>query len=514
MAEATDDIRSLTESVGTAEAAARVKTLLRNVDQAARNVAAGTDDLATLRASVDAAVAGAEALLASEDLAVVPALAREAVQGARDVLAAPEIDAILIDLAAAVSDIRVVAATVGTPEAAARIEDLLASVDEAARNVAAGTANLDTLRAAIDSAATGAQGPADLAGHAGRSRPSSGRARQTARDVLAAPEIDAILADVAATTAEIRTLTERIATDAVAARIESLLANVDAASRDVAAGTADLATLRTSLDAAVVGAESLLTSPDTQAIPGAASDALAEAGALAGDVRGLVTSPEIKALLTDLPAITADIRSITQELAEQQAATALTAALEAAQRAAASVAEGTADLPELSASTDRVLAQAETLAANLNALTLKANALELDALVDATTDLMRTSDAFLSSDEAGDIPVVLSATLEELRRTIETIRTGGTLDNVNATLTSAAGAADSVRLAASDLPALVGRLQALTDAATGVLSTYDSESRVAQELFAALRAATRAAEDVSSLSRTIERNPNSLLLGR
>ena len=160
------------------------------------------------------------------------------------------------------------------------------------------------------------------------------------------------------------------------------------------------------------------------------------------------------------------------------------------------------------------MAEAEVLGQNLSELSAKANQLALDELVNSTTQLMQTADAFLSSDEADDVPVVLAETLEELRLTIETIRTGGTLDNLNSTLRSASGAADSVRVAAQNLPALVNRLQTLTTQAGSLLGTYGDGSRVNTELYAALRAATRAAEDVSSLSRTIERNPNSLLLGR
>ena len=192
----------------------------------------------------------------------------------------------------------------------------------------------------------------------------------------------------------------------------------------------------------------------------------------------------------------------------------LTSALDGAAEAAVSIAAGTRNLPEISASTERVLAEAETLGANLNRLSAKANDLALDQLVNAATDLMVTADAFLSSDEAGDVPVVLSNTLEELRLTIETIRTGGTLDTLNATLRSASAAADGIRTSAQDLPALVGRLQSLVDSATGTIGTYGEGSRVNTELYQALRAATRAATDVSSLARTIERNPNSLLLGR
>ncbi|KIT15401.1 MlaD family protein [Jannaschia aquimarina] len=328
-----------------------------------------------------------------------------------------------------------------------------------------------------------------------------------ARAIVSSNETAAVLNGVREAVADLQAITARLAEQDVADALSSTLAAAEAAAANIAAGTEDLPALSESARSALDSANRLIVSDGVQALPDEASALLAEA-------RAVIAAPEIRALIEDLPVISEDLRTITSELRSAQAASALTSALDAAERAATSFADSTTDLPELTASARRVTEQAEVLAERLTQLTEKANALALDELVNSTTDLMTTADAFLSSDDAGDVPVVLSETLQELRRTIETIRTGGTLDNLNATLNSASGAADSIRIAAEDLPALVNRLQGLTTSATGVLSTYDSDSRVAQELFATLRAATRAAEDVSSLSRTIERNPNSLLLGR
>ncbi|MEM8851284.1 MAG: hypothetical protein AAGE03_14785, partial [Pseudomonadota bacterium] len=294
---------------------------------------------------------------------------------------------------------------------------------------------------------------------------------------------------------------------ALGSRVDALLNQVDVAASNVAAGTAGLDELRLAIGNVVGAAETFLTSADTQSLP-------AQALGLLEDGRALVGGPEVERLLAGLSTVSEDISTITRQLIAEDAAARLTEALEAAAAAAGSLADGTENLPDLAASAERVLSQTEILAAGLTELTEKANALALDELVNSTTELMRTADAFLSSDEADDVPVVLVDTLEELRRTIETIRTGGTLDNLNTTLRSASGAADSIQVAAADLPALVARLQVLLGQAGGVLDAYSDDSRVNQELFSALRAVTRAAEDVSSLSRTVERNPQSLILGR
>ncbi|WP_299814129.1 MlaD family protein [uncultured Jannaschia sp.] len=431
---------------------------------------------------------------------------RGLVEDGQAILSGPEIAATLRDIQAISGNLRQVSADIAERDIAATLSEALVSAQAAASNIAAGTGNLDAVVGAARTTLDGVNGILDDEG----TQAIPGLAADTlrnARDLIAAPELDAILSDLAAASADIREVVAPFDGTAIAATVDRALAAIDTTAANVAAGTADLTALRSQVDGIVAAADALLASADTQALPGAARGLLE-------DGRALVAGPEVQAIVSELASTSADIRILVQNLREQDAATRLATALDAAAEAAQSVAIGTENLPELSASAERVLNEAEVLGQNLNTLSAKANALALDALVDATTDLMTTADAFLSSDEADDVPVVLSDTLEELRLTIETIRTGGTLDNLNATLDSSSAAADSIRDAAQDLPDLVDRLATLSDDASGVLAGYGADSRVNAELYRALRAATRAAEDVSSLSRTIERNPNSLLLGR
>ncbi len=425
---------------------------------------------------------------------------------ARSILSSPQVAGVLADVEAITGDLRGIAADIAERDLATTVAEALDAATLAARNIAAGTEDLDALAGSAQVVLDGVGAVVSSAD----TQAIPGLARQTlqgARDLIAAPELATILADTAAAVADLRRLVEPFDGTSLAGTIERVLTSIDATATNVAAGTDDLQSLRVQIDGVVGAADALLASADTQAIPGAARGLLE-------DSRTLVAGPQVQTLLTNLAAATADVRAITAQLAAEEAGTRLTEALDAAAAAAISLSEGTANLPELSASTERVLAQAETLGANLNALSQKANALALDELVNSTSALMRTADAFLSSDDADDIPVALVATLEELRLTIEAIRTGGTLENLNSTLRSASSAADGIRVAATDLPALVARLQTLATDAGALLGTYGDGSRVNTELYQALRAATRAAEDVSSLSRTIERNPNSLLLGR
>ena len=55
--------------------------------------------------------------------------------------------------------------------------------------------------------------------------------------------------------------------------------------------------------------------------------------------------------------------------------------------------------------------------------------------------------------------------------------------------------------------------RALTQA-QGTLANYDGNSTFSREMEAALRDIQRAAQSVDSLSRALERRPNSIILGR
>lgn len=496
------------EDSGLAASAAGVMDRLANlpVEELLASATDLLDNLNRIASSEDTRAIPGAALAAIED-------GRGLINDGRDILSAPQIASVLTDLQSAAGSVAALTDEMITGNLTGQLGTTLEAAGDAARNIARATVDLDALTGRLTQVANDAG--TLLADEATKALPAAALAAvkqgegllRDSRDMLASAQIDAILTDLQSMSADLNMVVGEIAASGLAPRVNEAVTAATEAARNIAEGTVDLEAVTQSISRLIAEAEVLLTDEATVALPGAAL-------ALVEDGRTLIGSPELQQIVTDLAATTADIRTITAQLAAQEAGARLTAALKAAEEAAQSLAKGVETLPELSASADRVMAQAEELGAGLNRLTAKAEALALDELVDATTSLMTTADVFLSSDEAGDIPDALVQTLEEVRLTIETIRTGGTLDNLNSTLRSTAGAADSIAVSARDLPALVARLQALTVSATGVLDTYGDGSRVNQELFAALRAATRAAEDVSSLSRTIERNPNSLLLGR
>jgi paraquat-inducible protein B len=88
------------------------------------------------------------------------------------------------------------------------------------------------------------------------------------------------------------------------------------------------------------------------------------------------------------------------------------------------------------------------------------------------------------------------------------------LRNVNAALASANSAAQAIEDAAESLPALSAQAGALVSQTQSVVDSYSERSRFNQETLSTLRDIQSAADAISALARTIQRNPSSLLTGR
>ncbi len=75
-------------------------------------------------------------------------------------------------------------------------------------------------------------------------------------------------------------------------------------------------------------------------------------------------------------------------------------------------------------------------------------------------------------------------------------------------------AAESVASAAADLPDLTAQLEAMVGKANALVDNYGANSTFNAETMDLLRELQATAKAVTQLARTIERNPNSLLIGR
>lgn len=163
------------------------------------------------------------------------------------------------------------------------------------------------------------------------------------------------------------------------------------------------------------------------------------------------------------------------------------------------------------------------------------NNLPVEELMAAVQGLVESANTLVASDDTRQIPAELNATLAELRRLspdlqktlteaqgtlsearliVEDLRASGATENINNVLTSAASAADAVEAAAGELPKITGRVNGLVGRAETVIEAYGDSSRLISGALSTLRDISQAADAMRTLARTLQRNPNSLLLGR
>ncbi len=177
--------------------------------------------------------------------------------------------------------------------------------------------------------------------------------------------------------------------------------------------------------------------------------------------------------------------------------------------------------------------------ANLNATAegvfQRINNLPVEELLASVQGLIDSANTIVSSDDtralvpginsaladfrtlAPDLNTTLAKTeetLEEVRLIAVSLRESGVTTSVNKVFGSAAAAADAVEKAAEELPKLTGRLNTLAGRTEAVLSAYDDNSRLITGALSTLRDISEAADAMRTLARTLQRNPNSLLMGR
>ena len=148
-------------------------------------------------------------------------------------------------------------------------------------------------------------------------------------------------------------------------------------------------------------------------------------------------------------------------------------------------------------------------------------AIEIAGMVDAATGTLNSIDALIGSDTTADLPQSVSATLDEVRLFLGEVRAGGAIENVNAALASASAAAQAIETSVQGLPELSARATRLTADAQklvtqteALINSYGDRSRFSTETLGTLRDIQAAADAVTNLARTIQRNPSSLLTGR
>lgn len=240
-------------------------------------------------------------------------------------------------------------------------------------------------------------------------------------------------------------------------------------------------------------AEMLMSNGDLQKVPG-------DVSTLLNDISEIVTSDDVKNIPVALNAILTRVEGLVEELERQRIAEVLGKTLASASEAADAVTSSVAGVPEL-------ITEIQTVAS-------KAATLEFDVLIKELTSLTSSAEALVSSPETAQLPVALSGALDQLNATLKELREGGAVQNVNQTLASARTVADSIAVSARDLPQVIAHLNGLFAQAGQTIEGFNQGEELSRSAQSALRDIQQAAKALEKLARTIERNPNSLLLGR
>ncbi len=324
-----------------------------------------------------------------------------------------------------------------------------------------------------------------------------------------------------------------VALNATLSRVEALVADLEEqqlAAKLVAALDTVAASAET-VSASVAGAPDLIE--DLRAVAQKAGalnveDLMAEATALVDTAETLIASDAVTGLPVAMKEAVDQVNTTLAELRAAGTINTINETLASARTAAANAASSSEALPQITARLNQVLEDAAAATANINtavagvpelveriqAVAAKAESLEVNELISELTGLTRSADALINAEDFNALPRALKRALDEVNFTLQALREGGTVENVNRTLASARTAADTVALTAQDLPQMVARLNRLFAQAGRTIEGYDKGEELSRSAQAALRDIQKAADALASLAKAIERNPNSLLLGR
>ncbi|MEQ6202102.1 MlaD family protein [Sulfitobacter sp. HNIBRBA2951] len=255
----------------------------------------------------------------------------------------------------------------------------------------------------------------------------------------------------------------------------------------------DLEALMVQVTGLTTSAQTLLASNDVQQMP-------ADVRKLLSDLSGLVSSDAVQSIPTTVNGTLTRVDGMLSELEQQRVTEKLGKALASAAEAADAVSASVEGVP--------------ALVTEIQSVASRAAELEFDTLIKELTTLTTSAEALVSSPETAQLPAALSGALDQLNATLRELREGGAVANVNQTLASARTAADSIASSANDLPQVIARLNTLFVQAGRTIEGYNQGEQLSRSADAALREIQQAAKALEKLARTIERNPNSLLLGR
>jgi paraquat-inducible protein B len=221
---------------------------------------------------------------------------------------------------------------------------------------------------------------------------------------------------------------------------------------------------------------------------------------LVDEARALVGSEALQAVPDELRDVIASLDALISQANDVGLISNIDVAVQTATRVADNIEIATRNLPQISD--------------DIAQLTARANSLEFEALIASATEILAAVDAFIGNEDTLALPASLNGALDEMRDFLAEVNGGDAMENLNSVLATANQAALAVEEAVSTLPALAERANRLVLQTETVIESYSERSRFGAETLQTLRDIQSAADAVTTLSRTIQRNPNSLLTGR
>ena len=482
----------------------------------------------------------AERLVSDEDLRETPQDVRALLADVQNLIGSDNVQNIPVALNATLSRVEALVAELEEQQLAARLVEAIDTVTETAAGVTTSVKGVPDLIEDLRSVAQKADALAveDLVAEV-TSLVNTADALLTSEAVAALPvSLSGAIEQVSTSLTELR--------DAgTVGAINDTLASVRDAAASVATSTQDLPEITEQVKAALdnVAKSAAGVSASIEGVPGliedlrsvaqkadalAVEDLIAEVTTLVDTADKLLKTESVAALPDAMKEAVDQVNASLTELRAAGTVAAITDTLASARTAAANVATTSESLPQITERLNKVLEDAAAATTNINAaaagvpeliermqaVAAKAESLEVDELVNELTNLTRSADELISAEDAKALPRALKRALDEVNYTLQTLREGGTVENVNRTLASARNAADTVAVTAQDLPAMVARLNRLFAQASRTIEGYDKGDELNRSAQTTLRDIQKAADALASLARTIERNPNSLLLGR
>ncbi len=474
------DLRLLLADLREADAASNLATALAEAGEAARSIRLAADSAPALMANLADIGETASALPLDDLVASATALVKnaDAVVGSEAVAALPD------GISATMEDIRALLGDLREADAASNLATALAEAGEAAKSIRAAADNAPTLMANLtDLSETANDLPLDeLIG-------SATTLVRNADAFVGSEGIARLPDDVSAALGDVRILLGDLREAGAARNLALALerAGQAAASIDAAARlTPELLTRLTNV------------AKQAEALP--LDQVIASTDTLMRDVSDLIRSDDVRGVPLSIRSTLANIDILLSELRQAEITARLAMTLDAATGTAGSITAAAQGMPA-------VLGQIEALAAKIREL-------PLDETVLWANQVLGDIDRILRAPGAEQLPGSVTAAFDQLRITVADLQNRNVPANFNETLLSFNAASNSFTGLSANLNAVLPQVAGLAARADSVLSEFDVGSELNYEAITTIREIRDAARAISALVATIERRPNSLLLGK